>query len=336
MPARTPDPVAVLQRLDWTVLRRLDGLLQGDYRTLFRGFGVEIAELREYQLTDDVRSIDWNVTARMQTPYVRQFMEERELAAWFLLDMSPSVGFGSPTMDKRTLLESFTAALARLLTRHGNKAGAVLYNGQAARIVPAAGGRMHVLSLIGEMQRLPPLKRAPMTNLSHLLNTAQGMLRRRSLVFLVSDFLSVPGWEVPLASLAHRHEVIAVALSDPRESELPDIGPILFEDAETGEQLFLDTHDRGFRRRFAQSARAHREARDALLAASGVDLLPLSTDGDLARQIVRFAAARRQRRMAPASRPAAPAPAAQQRPVPAAAAARPVDTPAAPRATRRR
>ena len=134
------DPGAVLQRLDWTVFRRLDGLLQGDYRTLFRGFGVELAELREYQLTDDVRSIDWNVTARMQTPYVRQFVEDRELTAWFLLDLSPSVDFGSPTMQKRTLLESFTAALARLLTRHGNRVGAVLYNGGKERIVPSAGG----------------------------------------------------------------------------------------------------------------------------------------------------------------------------------------------------
>ncbi|MGA2477472.1 MAG: DUF58 domain-containing protein [Spirochaetia bacterium] len=298
------DPGAVLQRLDWTVFRRLDGLLQGDYRTLFRGFGVELAELREYQLTDDVRSIDWNVTARMQTPYVRQFMEDRELTAWFLLDMSPSVDFGSPTMQKRTLLESFTAALARLLTRHGNKVGAVLYNGEKERIVPSAGGRMHVLSLINEMQRMPRLKRAPMTNLSSLLAMAAGMLRRRSLVFLVSDFLSVPGWEGPLRSLARQHEVIAVALSDPRERELPDIGPIVFEDAETGEQLFLDTHDRGFRRRFAASAVARGEQRDALLRASGVDLLPLSTDGDLARDIVRFAAARRQRRMSPGSRPA--------------------------------
>jgi uncharacterized protein (DUF58 family) len=303
MSRRAPDPGAVLQRLDWTVLRRLDGLLQGDYRTLFRGFGVELAELREYQLTDDVRSIDWNVTARMQTPYVRQFVEDRELTAWFLLDMSPSVDFGNPSLQKRTLLESFTAAIARLLTRHGNRAGAVLYNGQSARIVPASGGRMHVLSLISEMQHLPRLKRAPMTNLSHLLAAALGMLRRRSLVFLVSDFLSVPGWQGPLRTLARQHEVIAVALSDPRERELPDIGPIVFEDAETGEQLFLDTHDRAFRRRFAALAIARREERDALLAACGVDQLSLSTDGDLAREIVRFAAARRQRRMSPGSRP---------------------------------
>jgi uncharacterized protein (DUF58 family) len=303
MSRSTPDPGAVLQRLDWTVLRRLDGLLQGDYRTLFRGFGVELAELREYQLTDDVRSIDWNVTARMQTPYVRQYMEDRELTAWFLLDMSPSVDFGSPAMQKRTLLESFTAAVARLLTRHGNKAGAILHNGQQERVVPAAGGRMHVLSMIGEMQRMPRLKRAPMTNLSRLLFTALGMIHRRSLVFLVSDFLSVPGWEDPLRSLALRHEVIGVALSDPRERELPDIGPITFEDAETGEQMFLDTHDRGFRRRFAEAARARGEQRDALLAACGVDRMSLSTDGEMAREIVRFAAERRQRRMAPSARP---------------------------------
>jgi uncharacterized protein (DUF58 family) len=302
---RAPAPGAVLARLDWTVLRRLDGLLQGDYRTLFRGFGMELAELREYQLTDDVRAIDWNVTARMQAPWVRQFVEDRELAAWFLLDMSPSVDFGSPLVQKRTLLEDFTAAIARLLTRHGNKAGAILYNGQEERVLPARGGRMHVLTLVAEMERMPRLRRAPLTNLSRLVATAQGALRRRSLVFLVSDFLSVPGWEKPLAALSRRHEVIAVALSDPRERELPDVGPILFEDAETGEQLFLDTHDRGFRRRFAEAARARAAGRDALLAASGVDVLSLSTDGDVAGGIIRFAAERRQRRMAPASRPAA-------------------------------
>ena len=129
MPRRHSDPERVLQRLDWTVIRRLDGLLQGDYRTLFRGFGLELAELREYQLTDDVRAIDWNVTARMQTPWVRLFVEDRDITAWFLLDMSPSVDFGVPGAQKRDLLVDFTAVLARLLTRHGNRVGALLFGG---------------------------------------------------------------------------------------------------------------------------------------------------------------------------------------------------------------
>ncbi len=141
MPAPAQAPERILQRLDWTVIRRLDGLLQGNYRTLFRGFGLELAELREYQLTDDVRAIDWYVTARMQTPYVRLHVEDREVTAWFLLDLSPSVDFGTVRALKRDLLVELVGVLARLLTRHGNRIGAILFNGESARVIPAQGGR---------------------------------------------------------------------------------------------------------------------------------------------------------------------------------------------------
>src|SRR5512136_569698 len=145
MPRSLQSPERLLQRLDWTVIRRLDGLLQGDYRTLFHGFGLDLAELREYQLTDDVRYIDWNVTARMQTPYVRQYTEDREVTAWFLLDLSPSVDFGTVQTLKRNLLIDFVTVLARLLTRHGNRVGAVLFNGQVDKIIPPQGGKLQVL-----------------------------------------------------------------------------------------------------------------------------------------------------------------------------------------------
>jgi uncharacterized protein (DUF58 family) len=298
------DPERILQRLDWTVIRRLDGILQGNYRTLFRGFGLELADLREYQLTDDVRTIDWYVTARMQTPYVRQYMEDREVTAWFLLDMSPSVDFGTVATDKRKLLVDFVGVLARLLTRHGNRVGALVFSGSIARTIPARGGRTHVLRLIRELQDQPRLQRAPQTDLSLLLESALRIIGRRSLLFVVSDFLSVTGWDKPLDMLTRKHEILAVRLSDPRESELPDVGAIVFEDAETGEQLFLDTHDHGFRRRFAEAARKRREELDSLLARRGVELLSLSTEGDMAKEIVRFAIERKQRRAAPASRAA--------------------------------
>jgi len=298
------DPERILQRLDWTVIRKLDGILQGNYRTLFRGFGLELADLREYQLTDDVRTIDWYVTARLQTPYVRQYMEDREVTAWFLLDMSPSVDFGTVATDKRKLLVDFVGVLARLLTRHGNKVGALIFSGSLARTIPARGGRMHVLRLIRELQDQPRLQRAPQTDLSLLLESALRIIGRRSLLFVVSDFLSVKGWDKPLDMLVRKHEILAVRLSDPRESELPDVGAIVFEDAETGEQLFLDTHDRGFRKRFSEAARRRREELDILLARRGVELLPLSTEGDMAREIVRFAIERKQRRAAPAVRAA--------------------------------
>jgi uncharacterized protein (DUF58 family) len=304
MPQQLPDPERILQRLDWTVIRRLDGLLQGDYRTLIRGFGLELAEVREYQLTDDVRFIDWNVTARMQTPYVRQYVEDREVTAWFLLDMSPSVDFGTVATDKRNLLVDFVGVLARLLTRHGNRVGALLFTGTLTRTIPASGGRTHVLRLIRELQGQPRLRRAPQTDLALLLESALRIVRRRSLLFVVSDFISVEGWDRPLDMLTRRHEVLAVRLSDPRESELPDVGAMVFEDAETGEQLFLDTHDHGFRKRFAEAARKRRELLDALFARRGVELMSLSTEGDMAREIVRFAAERKQRRGAPLSRAA--------------------------------
>ena len=137
---------ALLRRLEWTVLRRLDGLLQGDYRTLMRGAGLDLADLREYQHHDDVRHIDWNVTARLQQPYVRQFTEDRELSAWFLVDLSASVDFGSNRLTKRRIARDFVAVLARLLTRHGNRVGALLYGNQVDTVVPARGGRLHAMS----------------------------------------------------------------------------------------------------------------------------------------------------------------------------------------------
>jgi len=302
MPRASSEPERVLQRLDWTVVKRLDGLLQGDYRTLFRGFGFELAELREYQLTDDVRAIDWNVTARMQQPWVRLFVEDRDITAWFLLDMSPSVDFGPPAAQKRDLLVDFTAVLARVLTRHGNRVGALVFTGGETRILPAKSGRMHVLRLIRELMEQPRLTRAPRTDLSALLDSTLRMVRRRSLLFIVSDFLSVPGWDRRLAMVAHRHETLAVRLFDPREGELPDVGPLVLEDSETGEQLFVDTHDRGFRRRYAELARKRREELQTMLTRAGVDLLGLSTEGDMAGDIVRFASARAQRRRAHSSR----------------------------------
>src|ERR1700704_3982283 len=154
-PAPREDPDAVLRRLEWTVIRRLDGLLQGDYRTLFRGAGLDLADLREYQHHDDVRHIDWNVTARLQQPYVRQFTEDRELTAWFLVDLSASVDFGSDRLTKRTLAREFVGVLARLLTRHGNRVGALLYGTEVDTVLPAGSGRLHVLNLLQRMAARP-------------------------------------------------------------------------------------------------------------------------------------------------------------------------------------
>jgi uncharacterized protein (DUF58 family) len=285
----------LLKKLEWTVIRRLDGLLHGDYRTLFRGFGLDLADLREYQYHDDVRHIDWNVTARLQTPYVREYNEDRDVNAWFLLDLSPSVDFGSGEVRKRSVSTDFVAVLARLLTRHGNRVGALLYGDKVDTMIPARNGRRHVLHLMSAISSRPQLARSGGTRLEELLHSGFSVVKRRSLVFVVSDFISAPGWAKPLALLARRHEVIAVRLYDPLEMELPDIGLFVMQDAETGEQLFIDTHDKSFRKRFAElSRRREAELRGAFRDA-GVDALELATDDDLADAILRFADLRKRR-----------------------------------------
>ena len=300
MPATTITPEALLSRLEWTVLRRLDGLLHGDYRTLFRGHGVDLADLREYQHSDDVRHIDWNVTARLQTPYVRVYNEERETSAWFLLDLTSSLDFGSGAVKKRAVAAELVGLLARMLSRHGNRVGAILYSGQVEAVIPAGSGRRHVLHIMHRMLALAersPVKGAPPseTRLHELLQSAGHAIVRRSLLFVVSDFISAPGWDQPLAQLSQRHEVLAVRLFDPLEQELPDLGFVTMQDAESGEQLFVDTHDRGFRKRFAALAEAREAALRAAFGTAGVDVLELSTEDRLMDAVMRFADLRRRR-----------------------------------------
>lgn len=292
--ARTPE--RILNRLDWQVIRRLDGYLQGDYRSLFYGSGVDFADLREYQPEDDIRYIDWNVSARMNTPYVRKYVEDREVVAWFLLDLSPSVDFGRLDNQKRTVLIDFVATLARLLTRHGNRVGAMMYGSKIQHTLPARGGRNQVLRLINDLLKQPHLEKSSVTDLTPLLTGALNAIKKRSLVFVISDFISAPGWEKSLNLLNRRHEVIVIRLWDPREMALPDIGTIIMEDAETGEQLYVDTHDKKFRKRFQEAATQREAVLNETFKRAGVDVLPLSTEEDLIRAIIRFATIRRQRK----------------------------------------
>jgi uncharacterized protein (DUF58 family) len=286
----------LLRQLEWTVIRRLDGLLQGDYRTMFRGGGVDLADLREYQLHDDVRHIDWNVTARLQTPYVRQFVEDRDLTAWFLLDLSGSVNFGSADVTKLAVTSGLVATLARVITRHGNRVGAVLYGHQVDTVLPPGLSRLHVLNLLHRMRHRPQAPaRAKGTVLADLLTAAAGIVRRRSLLFVVSDFISEPGWQQALARLARRHEVVAVRVFDPLEMELPDVGLVTVEDAETGEQVLIDASDPDFRARYIDIARQQEDSLLQGLAQSGADTLELATDDDLLDAMLRFADLRRRR-----------------------------------------
>ena len=289
-------PEAILQRVEWTVLRRLDGLLHGDYRTLFRGYGMDIADLREYQYGDDVRHIDWNVTARLQVPYVREFHEDREITAWFLLDLSQSVNFGSTLVRKRNVSADFVAVLARLLTRRGNRVGALYYGDRVEGMIPARSGRRQVLNILHAMHSEQESPASSGTNLGELLRAGENVMRRRSLVFVVSDFISAPGWAEVLGRLAQRHEVIAVRLHDPLEAELPDLGLVVVQDAETGEQLFVDTNDRGFRKRFAAAAAKREADLRAAFREAAVDAIELSTNDDLVETVLRFADLKRRGR----------------------------------------
>lgn len=295
MHASAPTADALLRRLEWTVVRPLDGLLQGDFRSLFRGAGIDLANLREYQEGDDVRYIDWNVSARSSALHVREYQEDRELTAWFLLDLSPSVDFASDAVSKRVVLAEFVAAMSRLLTGKGNYCGAMLFNDGVECVIPPRTGRRQVLHLLKMLTSRPRKASAPPTDLGAVLRRAANMIRRRSVLFVVSDFISKAGWESPLGWLARRHEVVAIRLIDPAETRLPDMGLLCFQDAESGEQLLVDTRDPGFRRRFTSAAQQQQAAQRTALARAGVDCLELSTEDDLLDALVRFMQMRKRR-----------------------------------------
>jgi uncharacterized protein (DUF58 family) len=297
MAAATP-PERVLRRLDWQLVRRLDGLLQGDHPSFFRGAGLDLAGLREYQPGDDVRALDWNVTARTGVPHIRLFEEEREITAWFLLDLSPSIDFGTGPdgRDKRAVLLELTGVLARLLTRSGDRVGGIVYSSAIERVVPARGGRVGALSLIAALLEEPRRARAPETSLAVLLDEADRVIRRRSMIVLLSDFLTRPGWEVSLGRLRRRHDVLAIRLVDPRELTLPNVGPVVLQDAETGERLLVDTGDRGLRARFAQAATERTATIERSLRRAGVDAATIATDEDLVAALVSVARRRRRPR----------------------------------------
>jgi uncharacterized protein (DUF58 family) len=311
---RIEDAAALLKRLDWHVVRRLDGLLQGDYRSLFAGHGFDLAEVREYQPEDDVRYMDWNVTARMGEPYVRQYIEDREITAWLLLDLSPSVDFGTANSRKSDLVVDFAGVISRLLTRHGNKVGAILFSNAVDEVLPARGGQMQTLRILHQLVREGsvvnargqgrPSPAGAVTDLKAILDRAGQTLRRRSLVFVVSDFISDDGWDAPLGRLAQRHEVLAVWLSDPREEELPEMGPLVLEDSETGQQVYVDTNDPAFQRRFRALVDERRTRIERTFARSGIDAMRLTTDGNLVQEIARFAHLRRELRRRSAGRAA--------------------------------
>jgi uncharacterized protein (DUF58 family) len=294
-PAPRRTPTDVLRRLQWTVLRPLATALGGDERSLIRGAGMELAEVREYQPGDDVRHIDWNTTARTEQVYVREAYAERALDVWLLLDVSASIDWGTAQCVKRDRLIDFVGVAGQLLGRRGHRIGSLAFAHEPLAMVPPGSGRMHLQRLIDKAQASTPTQRR-VTNLSAALKQLEAFARRRSLVLIVSDFLVADEWQPLLRRMAQRHEVVAVQLADPREGELPPVGTVVFEDPETGTQLIANTDDAKLRERFRAAAEAQANQLRLDLVRCGAEHLRISTDADLLPILVRWLQARRQQR----------------------------------------
>jgi len=285
----------LLRRLEWKVIRRLDGRLQGAYRTVWRGAGIDFTDLREYTPDDDVRHIDWNVTARLDEPYVRQYTEDRDLTAWLVLDRSASMRFGTPPHGKDSVLTELAVCLARLLSQGGNRVGAILYDNHAHQLVPPRTGRQQTLRLAHELSKPPPGKAQTITtDLAAMMRLAATTARRRSLVFVISDLIGERNWDRALALLAHRHEVVVVRVVDPVELDLPDVGLVVVEDAETGEQVLVDTSDPLLRQRLADEVADRESGLAVALNRAGVTGHRVTTDEDLGQALIEMV--RRSRR----------------------------------------
>ncbi|WP_306208190.1 DUF58 domain-containing protein [Actinoplanes sp. RD1] len=273
-------PEKLLRRLEWRLGRRLDGRLQGAYRTVWHGTGIDFTDLRAYTPEDDVRHIDWNVTARLDEPFVRQYTEDRELTAWLVIDRSASMRFGAEP-GKEGVATELAVSLGRLVAQGGNRIGAILYDNAAHRIIPPRTGRNQVLRITRELLSAPGAAQGS-TDLAAMLDLAAATtVRRRSLIFVMSDFIGEPGWDRPLARLAHRHEVVVIRVTDPAEHELPDLGLILVQDAETGEQVLVDTSDPLLRGRLAEQVGAREEELAGSMRRAGVAPHHVTTDQDL-------------------------------------------------------
>ena len=307
----------LLKRLEFKILRRLDGFLFGDYTGLFYGPSLDLAEVREYQPGDEVRRIDWNVTARTGTVHVRQYREEREIIAWLIVDLSPSMNFGTRRVLKRDGATEFAGLVASVLSRQGNKVGAIGINGYDVKVTPLGAGRKQAMSIVQGLlslkSELPstPAEAAMSSqleerqSLADALNHTNRTLRRKALVFVVSDFIesgedttstSEPDWTKALRRLAFKHDVIAVRVSDPAERELPKVGDLRLRDPETGEEVWIDTSDPRVRRAHAALVEARESTFVKTMRGAGIDVLELSTERDIVPPILKFTLRRSGRR----------------------------------------
>ena len=286
-----PDILKQVKGIELRTRGLVGSLFAGEYRSVFRGQGMEFAEVRAYESGDDFRTIDWNVSARLASPYVKTFTEERELTLMLLVDQSGSTRFGEP-LTKAALAVEVAAVLALAAAHQNDRVGALLFADEVERVIPPRKGRRHALRVIRDLVAFSPVGRR--TNLGASLSYATRLLRHRSIIVVLSDFLA-EGWEKPLRRLAARHEVVAVVVEDPREYDIPESGWIELEDAETGQRVLLDTGNRDVRTRLARLAERRREERARLLGSVGVDTILLTTGRDYALPLRRAFALRARR-----------------------------------------
>jgi uncharacterized protein (DUF58 family) len=284
-PGPGPTPEALLRALDLSVGRRIRGLLPGEYRAHDLGGGTELAQVRPYEPGDDVRRIDWNVTARTTIPHVRVHVPERALTAWLLLDVSPSMTFGTADRRKADVAEGVAVAVGHLATQRENRLGIVTFGGLRDRRVPPAAGRAGLLGLLLAARVETVEEGTGATSPAEALRIANAAAPRGGLVVIVSDFRGPSNWQRDLAAVAARHHVVAVEVGDPREGDLPDVGELTLIDAETGNEVRVDTSSRRLRERFATAAAEDRARIASVFRRLGVDHIVLSTSGGWLRSL---------------------------------------------------
>jgi uncharacterized protein (DUF58 family) len=292
-PGPGPLPEGLLRALDLKLGRRIDGLLAGEHRTAALGVGTELAQIREWEPGDDVRRIDWNATARSGAVQVRVDVAERALTSWVLLDVSPSMRFGTADRRKWDVAEGVAVAVGHLASRRGNRVGVATFGGTTSLALRPRQGRVGLLGVLLAVRRDPETERVGPTSIGSALTQVARVARQRSLAVVVSDFRGPRDWRTPLLRLASRHAVAAVEIRDPREQELPDVGHVWLVDPETGRKLHIDTGPRRLRERFAQTADAERADLARELASLGVPHVVLSTAGDWLRSFAVFIGGRR-------------------------------------------
>jgi uncharacterized protein (DUF58 family) len=281
-------PTALLRALELSIGRRMEGLLAGDYRSVLLGDGTELAQVRPYLPGDDVRRIDWNVTARTDIPHVRVQLAERVLVTWLVLDTSASMEFGTAERRKADVAEGVALAVGHVATRRGNRLGLVTFGDEQSRSLPPTQGRMGLVGLLAGLRSEPDGLRAGATSLREALERTAALARQRAAVVVVSDFRGPLDWRRSLLDLAARHDVVAVEIRDPREQELPNAGALWLVDPETGRQLRVDTRSPRLRERFAAAAAKERDEVVRVLARAGARHVVLTTSGDWLRSLAVF------------------------------------------------